>query len=220
MTSDQDEFKLSIGSAGWVRCTSDASEHLVYVRFTPNDQGRWVAREMVIDADGGVPLSAVNTRAPLTRIEARVNGPAHAEITSRWNMPSPAGGPSTGSNVAVLASYFANLTTKRSPLKDTWLDAAVVGAGTIVKRRPTHRGSAQTPSTYRLTSGPTGSRRLSDDFLASVARAYYAADERGESITATLASDAGTDTRTIERWVGIARKRKIMRPARGKGARG
>jgi len=61
---------------------------------------------------------------------------------------------------------------------------------------------------------------LTDEFLKRVARAYSAAVVRGEAPNQAVARDINHGTsRTVERWVGEARKRGILPPAR-KGSRG
>lgn len=67
-------------------------------------------------------------------------------------------------------------------------------------------------------AAPAG--RLDDDFLRSVADAYRAAVAEGLKPNKTLADDIGhTTTRTVERWVYLARKAGHLPPTRQGEAR-
>jgi hypothetical protein len=57
------------------------------------------------------------------------------------------------------------------------------------------------------------SRRLTDDFYKSVARAYGAAVEAGRNPRKTLAEDSGTPADTVARWILEARRRGYLPPA-------
>lgn len=72
---------------------------------------------------------------------------------------------------------------------------------------------------FRLTSGPVDG--LTDDFLRDLSRAYMAALSRGvKKPNVELAKQLGHDkTRTIERWVYLARQRGFL-PKGRKGAAG
>jgi hypothetical protein len=216
-------FALSVGNAGWLRV--DLGECVAYLRLTPGSRGRWVARELVIDASEGDPLTtAMLSTVPLASIEAFVNTdvPTREYLAASFQNVSAVGGPATGSNIAVLASHFATLLGTRINPASNWAAAAQAsllhGAQRVRKQQPPP--SVPRDTSYRLKP-PSGG--LTDEFLTTVARAYAAAVARGEPPNRTLHVDAGFDPtrepRTVERWVYLARKRGIMPPAR-KGSRG
>jgi hypothetical protein len=218
---------LTGGHAGWLRW--DASDcPPTFLRFLPGSRGRWLLRELVIDASESEPLTAaVLARIPVADIETYINGDKTMRETmeSHLNVASACAGPATGSNVAVLAShYVTTYGTRADPAKD-WCVAATMtlwGENVVKKRRPSTRYQLAVDAEYRLTS-PPGPDGLSDEFLDQVRRAYVAATYRGEPPNKTLAVDVGhgaKHTRSVERWVYEARKRGIMPPARARGARG
>lgn len=84
--------------------------------------------------------------------------------------------------------------------------------GQLVPRRRTYRPTVDT--TARLSPPTTG---LSDEFLKQVAHAYTAAVARGERPNKSLAEQTRTPQRTVERWVYLARKKKLLPPARPGG---
>jgi hypothetical protein len=183
-----------------------------------------VVRELVLDASEGEPITAATLHAlPLPAIESFCNTdvPTRDYLRDHFDIASPVGGPATGSNIAVLASHFATTFGTRTDPATNWATAAqqstMHGAQRVRRQRPPRRVAADT--SYRL-SPPAGG--LTPEFLANVARAYSAAVARGEPPNKTLAVDVGhgaDHTRTVERWVYLARKSGVMPPAR-KGSRG
>ena len=210
----------------------------MYLRWIPNDRGRWLAREIFIDATEDEPVTAaVLGRIPVSALEAFVNGdkPTRERLASHLELSSPLGGPARGSNVAVLVSHYdthfgpaadpatnwvalAQLST-HPQLIDKETGKKVDNLFRIKKRRRSKRREAQLDADYRLTS-PPGPDGLSDEFLARVGRAYVAASLRGEPPNKTIAADVHTSPRSVERWVYEARRRGVMPPARAAGARG
>jgi hypothetical protein len=212
--------ELTAGNAGWVRCAVDG--RVLYLRLCPDARGRWVVREMVLDASEG---DAITPRAmvklPLASIESFVNTdtPTRDYLRDHVDTGSPVGGPASGgSNVAVLVSHFATTFGPKTDPARNWAAAAqestMPGAQRVRKQRPPRRVPPDT--SYRLSAPTAG---LTPEFLGNVGRAYAAAVARGEAPNKTLASDAMVPIRSIERWVYLARKSGIMPPAR-KGSRG
>jgi hypothetical protein len=211
---------LSVGNAGWVRY--ETGDLAGYLRLVPDSRGRWVVREIVMDASDGEPITTAALHAvPVAKIETYVNtDPAVRDsLAARFDLVAPVGGPPTGSNVAVLASHFATTLRTRTDPATNWVAAAQASTAQdgrkIGKRAAPHRQAADT--SYRLTAAPSAG--LTDEFLTAVARAYAAATARGEPPNRTIATDAQVPQRTAERWVYLARQRKVMPPAR-KGSRG
>jgi hypothetical protein len=209
---------FGIGRNGWVRFES-ADCPPTYLRFLPNELGRWTLRELVVDASESAAITpATLDRLPLAQIEFNVNQHA-ALIDQDLGSPAPVGGPVTGSNVVVLASHFSTTFAKLQP--SNWVALAQQGKP-VPKAKPPRGGRVRLDTEYRLTELPDG--RLTDEFLTKVARAYGAAMARREApiraMTADLRAATGGDyRRSIERWVYQARQRGIM-PAGKKGARG
>lgn len=210
-----------IGRAGWVRFESTDCPP-TYLRYLPDETGQWTLRELMMDASESAAITAATLISlPLVQIQSNVNYYAE-HMEEHLHGPTPAGGdPVTGSNVAVLASYFAT-GTGRSRSGPRWVDLAQQGAP--VRKLRTY-ASAERPTLdvdYRLTEPPTG--RLTDEFLRNVARAYAAAMVRGEAPLQAMIADlraagAGDYRRAVERWVSTARRRGIMKPVK-KGSRG
>ena len=228
---------LTFANGGWTRYDATGLPP-VYLRWIPNDRGRWLARELFIDATENEPITAaILGRMPVSALEAFVNGdkPTRERLASRLELASPLAGPASGSNVAVLVSHFD---THFGPAKDpatNWVELAqrstylqlidtetgkkVDNPFKIKKRRRSTRREAQLDADYRLTQ-PPGPDGLSDEFLSRVRRAYVAASLRGEPPNKTMAADVQASPRSVERWVYEARRRGIMPPARARGARG
>jgi hypothetical protein len=212
---------LSIGNGGWVRYQSDDCP-VSYLRYLADERGRLLLRECFVDSSEGQPITNdVLGRLPLTKIEAFVNGdgPSWEHLRASVDTVSPVGGPSTGSNVAVLASHYATTFHKQQPAN--WCALAQQGAQ-VRKLLARDKDQRAIDADYHLDA-PPGPEGLTDEFLHRVARAYGAAIMRGEAPNATIHKDVGFNPtkapRTVERWVYEARKRQIMRAAR-KGARG
>jgi hypothetical protein len=212
---------LSVGNAGWVRCETNTV--VAYVRLAPDDRGRWVVREMVLDASEGDPITQRTlTQIPLTRVESYCNthAPTRESLAARRDVVSPVGGPVSGSNVAVLASHFATIYGTRTDPAQNWAATAQASTVTGTTGRLAKRAAPKPQDvdvSYRLDSGPT--EGLTDAFLANVGRAYAAAVARGESPSRAMAADVSVSHRTAEWWVRVARLRGIMPPTR-KGSRG
>ena len=229
---------LSFADAGWTRYDATGLPP-VYLRWIPNDRGRWLARELFIDATENEPITAaVLGRIPVSALEAFVNGdkPTRERLASHLELSSALGGPARGSNVAVLVSHYdTHFGPPTTDQPTNWVALAwlstypqlidqetgkkVDNPFKIKKRRQSTRREAQLDADYRLTS-PPGPDGLSDDFLSRVRRAYVAASLRGDPPNKTIAADVHASPRSVERWVYEARKRGIMPPARARGARG
>jgi hypothetical protein len=216
--------RLSIGNAGWVRYAADGGP-VAYLRFMPDERGRYLLRELVLDSEGGAPVTtAAVQRLPLAQVEAFVNGDAatRAVLDARRALVAPVGGPADGSNVAVLASHYATTYGRTDPTTN-WCAAAQAATYDDAPRKVRRRAAPAAPRAeidrdYHL-DGPPGADGLTLNFLTRVARAYVAALARGEAPNQTIARDVTTSPRTVERWVYVARQRGIMPPGR-KGARG
>jgi len=229
--------RLHLSSAGWTRYEATALPP-VYLRWTPNDRGRWVLRELFIDASESESLTAASlSRIPISALEAVVNGDkqTHDRLAIKFALPSPLGGPAAGSNVAVLVSHYATHFGSAADQTTNWVALAQLSTEprmpdtetgkTVddnpykIEKRHRHGREAQLDANYRLTS-PPGPDGLSDEFLSRVGRAYVAASLRGEPPNKTMATDVHASPRSVERWVYEARRRGVMPPARAKGARG
>ncbi|MFL6164509.1 MAG: hypothetical protein ACJ74U_20115 [Jatrophihabitantaceae bacterium] len=214
---------FSIGRAGWVRFES-ADCPPTYLRYLPDEIGRWTLRELMMDASESPAITAATLAAlPLAQIEFNVNYYADLMEGSQeggQTLSSAVGGPAAGSNVAVLASHFATGFVKYQPEK--WVALAQQGKQVGKERRAVGAKRPTLDVDYRLTEPPPG--RLTDEFLGKVARAYAAAMVRGEAPLQAMIADlraagAGDYRRAVERWVATARKRGVMPPGK-KGARG
>ena len=177
--------QLAVESGGWVW-------HLgVRLRFSPDETGRWLLRE--IAAKDGDYLSASRlARIRLADVEAIVNTDPRVQSEMR-----------------------ADATI--SP--DVVIAGATVGAALVAHVGLVATGEVGVDENYRL-DGPPGLDGLSDDFLRRVANAYTAACLRHEAPCKAIGRDVGVSYRSAQRWVYEARKRGIMRHARAKGARG
>jgi hypothetical protein len=232
---------LTTADSGWTRYDATGLPP-VYLRWTPNDRGRWVLRELFIDASESEPITAAKLgRVPVSALEAFVNGDrgTRDRLDSHAGYTSPVGGPVTGSNVAVLMSHYTTHFGAAADPATNWVALAQLSTHAqlidqetgkkvdnpyqIKKRRQSARREMELDADYRLTQ-PPGPDGLSDEFLSRVGRAYVAAALRGEPPNRTIHEDVGFNPtakpRTVERWVYEARKRGIMPPARAKGARG
>jgi hypothetical protein len=217
---------LSAGHGGWLRYeASDCPP--TYLRFLPGDRGRWLLRELVIDASESDAITAATLgRVPVAAIETYINSDKHmrTQMTNHLRIASAPGGPPSGSNVAVLASHYVTTYGVRADPATDWCVAAAFtlfeGAKNVVKKKRTYkRDELLLDADYRLTA-PPGPDGLSAEFLDQVRRAYVAATLRGEPPNKTIAADVHASPRSVERWVYEARKRGIMPAARAKGARG
>jgi hypothetical protein len=217
---------LHLADAGWIRYDATGLPP-VYLRWTPNDRGRWVLRELFVDAAESEPLTAaILAHIPVSALEAFVNGdkPTRDRLAFHLDLVSPVGGPATGSNVAVLMSHYNVHFGPRTDPAENWCAAAELstykdGPHKIKKRLPSTRDELRPDAEYRLTT-PPGPDGLSDEFLARVRRAYVAASLRGDPPNKTIAADVHASPRSVERWVYEARRRGVMPPARARGARG
>ena len=227
--------RLHVSFAGWTRYLATALPP-VYLRWTPNDRGRWVLREMFIDASESESLTAASLgRIPISKLEAAVNGDKQTreKLAVRFPVPSPLGGPAAGSTVAVLVSHYAThfgtadtnwVARAQSSTEPRMIDTETGKTSNenelwVERQQQSPGEEAQPDRAYRLTS-PPGPDGLSDEFLGRVQRAYVAATLRGEPPNKTIAADVQASPRSVERWVYEARKRGVMPPARAKGARG
>jgi hypothetical protein len=222
-----------IGLGGWVRFTlDDPAGLLVYVRVHPNSKGRFVIREMYVDASEqprGFALSGPDLEAiPIDRFEAILNASKDRAYVED-SLESLSG----GVQLDVLASYFAHHhdTADDGPgrrnVAESWVAAAYAASipeHPYVKPVPkaSIRASAaprrRPESTYRLKHGP-GEDGLTDDFLTRVTRAYASAVARGEAPNRSIADQVGVPLKTAQRWVYTARQRGFM-PAGRRGVVG
>lgn len=208
-------MRLSIGNGGWVGIDGLDLPGPLYVRVR-DVGGRLRVAEFYLDAsDGADVINTADLHLPLARIEAMINRGGDA-VRARADLPSP--------DLATLASYYA--TTFGKVTEGDWVaesfasqqiprgvNSGEVG-GVRVKRvkrsRRKWEGVRDDEREFRLASGPT--EGLSDEFLRSVARAYTAAVMRGERPNKAIAEQTGYPVKTVQRWVYLARKSKIMPP--------
>ncbi len=123
------------------------------------------------------------------------------------------GGPITAAHLRKIPlSAITNVVMART---DLFLesDEPVTDIHKIMQNEIVHRRRFKRhPSTARLSPPTAG---LTADFLRQVADAYLAAVRRGERPNKALAAQVGHDnSRTVERWVYLARKRGLLPPSR------
>jgi hypothetical protein len=218
-------MRFSISKGGWTRLVTSAA--VIYLRFLPNETGRWVVREIFVDGnDGEGSITAATLRElPLSELEAAINGDPELirVLTAHLDTFSPASGPEDGpSNVAVLCSFFSAAGGPTTGEELNWVQMASMarrGESPTIKRRVYSDNAKRVAldDEFRLTECPDA---LTDEFLQRLARAYRAAVVRGEAPNVAIAEGTGAPVRTVQRWVYEARKRGIMPPARARGARG
>lgn len=203
-------MRIGYGNAGWV-CVDEVDElppgALLYVRFRPDESGRWRPVEMFIDGEGQVITGKHLRELPLHVVEAVVNEDpdAPAGLVARLNAAGP--------QLAVLASHYA--TTFGGQAKpDDWvalsMSSQIRGSGLPQpeKTRPSPQPKTEVPP---LTAPREG---LTDEWLRHLAAAYTAALRRGEPPAKALAEQAGVPVRTVHSWVYRARKRGFMAPGK------
>lgn len=218
---------LGIGAGGWVRLDDDALPGPLYARLAPNDRGRWTVRELYLDGAGATLTPDLLRRLPVALVESWANREG-AALADRLDEV-------TAVDLATMASAYSTAFGSVEQVRRNWLAMAYAvnlpddmraAAGLDDLERPRKAPGPRRrrlDGTYRLTEGP-GPDGLTDDFLATVARAYAAALARGERPNAAIEADLAAagrpyPRRTVERWVYEARRRGIM-PRGRKGAAG
>lgn len=211
----RDVKTFSIGNAGWVRYEDDDCPP-TFLRYLPNEHGRWLLRELFVDASAGEEPITVRGlgRLPLPEIEGNVNKHAK-QMVRRFDTKSVLGNSGDGSNLAVMATYFATTFSKAQP--DNWLWVAYA-ADHSPPRKPAPKETPARDTSYRLAGGPVDG--ITNEFLQNVAAAYWAATERGEAPNVAIQAQVPHyKLTTIRWWVRLARERGFL-PAGRRGARG
>jgi hypothetical protein len=231
---------MSYGNGGWVRVDGVGLPGPFYVRFAHDDQGRWRAVELYVDGNGE-PLSSATLRLPLADLEAAVL--EHGEnLSSRSGVPGPdlrrlaahygttwgaqtyaglhcdrCGGPIKGRRVPeadrdvratqnwVAESFFAQYSYDAFHEK-----------GTRIRQVPMPK-EPDPPASWAEELPPLeapAGRRITDQFLRELTRAYAIAARNGTPPAPAIAAATGVSPRTVHKWVSTARRRGIMPPGK------
>ena len=220
-------MRLWYGFGGWIRVQSDESPGWVYLRLGDDGHG-WRTRELYVDAGEDVIPAVALRKLPLARIEAlAVQGEGSERLAKSMRWPGP--------QLSVMAESFTsrhigkrrNCETCGSPvdpkhgrsldwLETSWWAQFDHPDVQVRVRRPsrprTELGERKAPPAPPPLSAPDDG--LTDEFFEQVRAAYDAAVDGGRPPAPTLAVQARVPTRTVHRWVYLARKRGIMAPGK------
>lgn len=213
-------MRASFGNDGWVGIDDVELPGPLYVRVRESTDGRLRISEIYLDgSESDTEIDTAGLRSiPFARIETLIN--AHRDAVVR-GMRQP------GPDLATLASYFRTsfgnverqivndrnwvVTSFAAQYPQSSLDDAGLPRITRPRRQRRPWQVVSEEKDFRLTRGPDDG--LTDEFLRNVARAYAAAVARGESPNKAIAEQVGygaNSTRSVERWVYLARQRGIM----------
>lgn len=197
-------MRISTGNGGWSRL--DGVEGLpgrVYVRVQEVD-GLLRLTELYVDGRGD-PLSGGGLRKfPLQAIERLAAG----RVTESGRALA------VGPNLSRLAAFFA---TTFGPKAKHWVAdsmRAQYDPGVVDPAEPeVSFKTAEPPAAVAIDAPPGG--RLTDEWLADLARAYRVSIARRESPAKSIAAalGPGTSVRTVQGWIAKARDRGILEPA-------
>jgi hypothetical protein len=224
-------MRISHGNGGWVRVDGIGLPGPLYVRFATDEQGRWRIVEIYIDGNGEPLSTTVLRQLRLDLLEAAVR--EYDYMPKRSDIPGP--------DLHRLAAHYAHsfgdamyigghCVTCRGPVNglgaqreggrpialqhwvaESWL-AQVPGTGIKQVRMPrTPRPLAIEAEELPVIEPPAG-RRITDDFLQTVAHAYAIAARKGLRPAPAIAEQAGVSPRAVHKWIYTARKRGIMPP--------
>jgi hypothetical protein len=219
-------MRVSYGNGGWVQVDGIGLPGPLYVRFAPDERGRWRAVEIYVDGDGTPLSTAVLRQVRLDLLEAAVGqyenmaarsatpGPdlhrLAAHYATTWGRSAYAGehcdtcgGPIRGIRGRILAL--------RNWVAESWF-AQFPDSG--IRQVPLPRESTSLDAEFEELPEiePPAGRRMTDDFLETIARAYAIAALKGLRPAPAIASKAGVSPRTVHKWIYTARARGFMPP--------
>jgi hypothetical protein len=231
--------RIKFGKGGWVQVDGIGLPGPLYARFVFDEEGRPRASEIYVDGDGQTLSTAILRQLRLDLLEAAVlEDGGHLQESSR--VPGPdlrrlaahfgtswgsltydgqhcdrCGGPVKGGlwrrrqgrteamQNWVAESFFAQMSDAAFPE----LPARIKQVPMPKKSRPPGEEAEELP----VLEPPAG-RRMTDDFLREVARAYAVAARKGRPPAPSIAEVAGVTDRAVHKWIYTARKRGIMPP--------
>jgi hypothetical protein len=219
-------MRLSYGNGGWVRVDGIGLPGPLYVRFAPDERGRWRIVEIYVDGQGTPLSTAVLRQVRLDLLEAAVLQDEHmaarsgtpgpdlhrlaAHYTTTWGTSTydgqhcdTCGGPIKGARGHILAL--------RNWVAESWF-AQLPGSGIRQVPMPREPRSLDAEFEELPAIEPPAGHRMTDDFLHTVARAYAIAALKGLPPAPAIAEKAGVSPRAVHKWVYTARKRGIMPP--------
>jgi len=224
-------MRISYGNGGWVRVDGIGLPGPLYVRLAPDEQGRWRAVEIYVDGDDKPLSTAVLRQVRLDLLEAAV--PEYENMRKRSGVPGPdlrrlaghygttwgmaaydgrhcdtCGGPIKGGSAHSQAGRIVAL---QNWVAESWF-AQLPDSG--VRQAPMPRPPRSLDAEFEELPAiePPAGRRMTDEFLHTVARAYAIAALKGLPPAPTIAAQAGVSSRAVHKWIYTARKRGIMSP--------
>jgi hypothetical protein len=224
-------MRVSYGYGGWVRVDGFGLPGPLYVRFAPDDQERWRVIELYIDGDGQPLSTAMLRHIRIDQLEALV--PSYGNLPKLSGIPGPdlhrlaafyvtrfgpamydghhcdnCGGPLKGSRVRRQDGRPVAL---QHWVAESWL-AQYEDSG-IRQIEPREPRQWRDPQSEELpVIEPPAGRRMTDDFLQTVAHAYALAVAKGLPPAPTIGARTNTSNRTVHKWIRTARQRGIMPP--------
>lgn len=228
-------MRIRYGNAGWVQVDGIGLPGPLYVRFAFDDDGRTRVSEIYVDGDGQPLTTAALRQVRLDLLEAailedgvhlrrrsRTPGPdlhrLAAHFATNWGASAYKGRhcdtchgplkglgqrPSTAMQNWVAESFFAQMPDDAFP----YLPSRIRQVPMPRKPRPIDEAAEELP----VIEPPAG-RRMTDDFLRDVVRAYAIAARKGLRPAPTIAEATGVSDRAVHKWIYTARKRGIMPP--------
>jgi hypothetical protein len=227
-------MRVSYGNGGWVRLDGTGLPGAVYARFDTDSDGSWRVHEVYVGG-GREPLSIEVLRDLPVGMLAVVPIEGRDQLESRRGVPGP--------DLRRLAAHFATswgalthdgaaCSTCGGPIKggrwrheagmeeatQNWVAESWFAQfdGSVVKQAPTPRARpviAPDAEEFPVIEAPAG-RRITDEFLETVARAYAIAVRKGHHPAPVIADLAQVAPKTVRKWIAKARERGIMPPGR------
>jgi hypothetical protein len=232
--------RITYGNGGWVRVDGIGLPGPVYVRFTFDAEGRPRASEIYVDGDGDTLSTSVLRQLRLDLLEAAIlDYQQHLEVSSR--IPGPdlrrlaahfgtswgpsvydgrhcdmCGGPVKGGawrlaegRIEATQNWVAESFHAQRADEMFQMPARIRQVPMPNEPKPPDEASEEFPALE-----PPAGRRMTDDFLREVARAYRLAARKGVPPAPSIAENAGVTDRAVHKWIYTARKRGIMPPGK------
>jgi hypothetical protein len=224
-------MRIQYGHGGWVRVEEESLPGPLYMRFDGR-MGRPVLTELYLDSEGGEIKGATTRELDLAGITAYVASGEGGRLESSSRLAGP--------DLSLLASTFAtaygpglfagrHCESCGGPVRGAhplpngaeraltdWLAlswfAQIPGSGIDRPRRHVDREDVAEPSRPEPLVPP--GTRLTDDFLAAVARHYAWAALNGLRPAPYIREQlgGGWSVRTVHSWIRKARERGIIAP--------
>ena len=225
-------MRIGYGNNGWVRIDGIGLPGPVYARFDVGTDGGWRLHEIYVDgASEALPTDILRDVPAGTLAVVPIEGRDHLE--TRRGVPGP--------DLRRLAAHFATTwgalthdgsacSTCGGPVKggrwrheagvqeatqnwvaESWFaqfDRSVVNQVPAPRERPVADPASEE---FRLIDPPSG-RRITNEFLETVAQAYALAVRKGLHPAPVIAELAQVSPKTVRKWVAKAREREIMPP--------